>query len=497
MEDLREENLNIDSKRVLSELKTGKIVCNIVFTASCEHNYIQLKDDVDINEAFDGNIPKELWLEKDNLLHPIKENTYVTEDELNSDKFRETYVITSNESFDENKPFYECPIYSMESTIKYNERVIQELEKFIDEEEKKDKSEQDFSFKHVIKIVQDEIEYDDWRTMFSKEKNVKLKVGTKDVEYKIDNHGGYDVDFNDNVSYAFFNSKADQTIVDTSYNFLIIPVENLPEEIPLTSSRSKVDKELVFVEDEYRTDLKLSCAEVIRMLKSGEYTIKVIFSTSTRFSYVQMKSGAIPKDKFEKLEPSNTKTEDLIEEYGGVDELVYLNNGVIDENKPIYDPYETTTLEETFLHEKNENWTDIETEIECIEEFITEKENEGEVNVLWGDYISYVQYNYDDMWSGIFTNEDEEIKISTDEYRIIKKGKFYDCDIKDYVACAIMDPNEPSEETYGIEYFIQPMPKKNITIEDLEDSNNKFCPSCLEQIIVPGNFCTNCGNKLI
>ena len=31
MEDLREENLNIDSKRVLSELKTGKIVCNIVF----------------------------------------------------------------------------------------------------------------------------------------------------------------------------------------------------------------------------------------------------------------------------------------------------------------------------------------------------------------------------------------------------------------------------------------------------------------------------------
>ena len=62
MKDLREENLNIDSKRVLSELKSGKIVCNIVFTASCEHNYIQLKDDVDINEAFDGNIPKELWL---------------------------------------------------------------------------------------------------------------------------------------------------------------------------------------------------------------------------------------------------------------------------------------------------------------------------------------------------------------------------------------------------------------------------------------------------
>ena len=112
-----------------------------------------------------------------------------------------------------------------------------------------------------------------------------MKVGTKDVEYKIDNHGGYDVDFNDNVSYAFFNSKADQTIVDTSYNFLIIPVENLPEEIPLTSSRSKVDKELVFVEDEYRTDLKLSCAEVIRMLKSGEYTIKVIFSTSTRSGF--------------------------------------------------------------------------------------------------------------------------------------------------------------------------------------------------------------------
>lgn len=30
-----------------------------------------------------------------------------------------------------------------------------------------------------------------------------------------------------------------------------------------------------------------------------------------------------------------------------------------------------------------------------------------------------------------------------------------------------------------------------------KDSNSKFCPSCLEQIIVPGNFCTNCGNKLI
>tara|TARA_A100001015_G_C15018942_1_gene726985 strand:- start:144 stop:1634 length:1491 start_codon:yes stop_codon:yes gene_type:complete len=496
MEDLREENLNIDSKRVLSELKTGKIVCNIVFTASCEHNYIQLKDDVDINEAFDGNIPKELWLEKDNLLHPIKENTHVTVDDLNSDKFRETYVITSNESFDENKPFYECPIYSMESTTEYNERVIKELEKFIDEEEKKDKSEQDFSFKHVIKIVQDEIENNDWRTMFSKEKNVKLKVGTKDVEYKIDNHGGYDVDFNDNVSYAFFNSKADQTIVDTSYNFLIIPTENLPEEIPLTSSRSKVDKELVFVEDEDRTDLKLSCSEVIRMLKSGEYTIKVIVTTTTRHSNVQMKKGAIPKDEFEILKPINTETKDIIEEYGGVDELFYLSIGLIDENKPLYDPCETTTFEETFLHEKNENWTDIETEIESIEEFIAEKENEGKVNVLWGDYVQYVN-SPDDVWSMMFTDENEEIKIGTEDYRIIKKGNFYDFDFKDYVECAIMVEDGPSEETVGVSYFIQPMPKKYITKEDSEDSNNKFCPSCLKQIIVPGNFCTNCGNKLI
>tara|TARA_B100000161_G_C33327021_1_gene314074 strand:- start:64 stop:231 length:168 start_codon:yes stop_codon:yes gene_type:complete len=39
--------------------------------------------------------------------------------------------------------------------------------------------------------------------------------------------------------------------------------------------------------------------------------------------------------------------------------------------------------------------------------------------------------------------------------------------------------------------------KKYITNEDSENPNNKFCPSCLEQIIVPGNFCTNCGNKLI
>jgi|AACY02.9.fsa_nt_gi hypothetical protein len=30
-----------------------------------------------------------------------------------------------------------------------------------------------------------------------------------------------------------------------------------------------------------------------------------------------------------------------------------------------------------------------------------------------------------------------------------------------------------------------------------KDLNSKFCPSCLKQIIVLGNFCTNCGNKLI
>lgn len=496
MKDLREENLNIDSKRVLSELKTGKIVCNIVFTASCEHNYIQLKDDVDINEAFDGNIPKELWLEKDNLLHPIKENTYVAVDDLNSDEFKGTYVITSNESFDENKPFYECPIYSMESTIKYNERIIQELEKFIDEEEKKDKSEQDFSFKHVIKIVQDEIESNDWRTMFSKEKNVKLKVGTKDVKYKIDNHGGYDVDFNDNVSYAFFNSKADQTIVDTSYNFLIIPTENLPEEIPLTSSRSKVDKELIFVEDEDRTDLKLSCDEVVRMLESGEYTIKVIVTTTTRYSNVQMKNGAIPKDELKILKPINTETKDLIEEFGGVDELEYLTIAVIDENKPLYWPNEITTFDETFLHKKNEEWNDIQEEIEEIKEFISNQKNNGEARILWGDYLSYALDIYD-LGSGIFTEENEEIKISTEGYRIIKKGNFYDFDFKDYVECAIMVTDDPREETVGVDYFIQPMPKKYITKEDSEDSNNKFCPSCLEQIIVPGNFCTNCGNKLI
>ena len=31
----------------------------------------------------------------------------------------------------------------------------------------------------------------------------------------------------------------------------------------------------------------------------------------------------------------------------------------------------------------------------------------------------------------------------------------------------------------------------------IENSLYNFCSSCLKQIIVPGNFCTNCGNKLI
>ena len=91
----------------------------------------------------------------------------------------------------------------------------------------------------------------------------------------------------------------------------------------------------------------------------------------------------------------------------------------------------------------------------------------------------------------------DKIKIGTEDYRIIKKGNFYDFDFKDYVECAIMVEDGPSEETVGVSYFIQPMPKKYITKEDSEDSNNKFCPSCLKQIIAPGNFCTNCGNKLI
>jgi hypothetical protein len=115
---------------------------------------------------------------------------------------------------------------------------------------------------------------------------------------------------------------------------------------------------------------------------------------------------------------------------------------------------------------------------------------------LWGDYLSYALDIYD-LGSGIFTEENEEIKISTEGYRIIKKGNFYDFDFKDYVECAIMVTDDPREETVGVDYLIQPMPKKYITKEDSEDSNNKFCPSCLEQIIVPGNFCTNCGNKLI
>jgi len=496
MEDLREENLNIDSKRVLSELKTGKIVCNIVFTASCEHNYIQLKDDVDINEAFDGNIPKELWLEKDNLLHPIKENTYVTEDELNSDKFRETYVITSNESFDKNKPFYECPIYSMESTTEYNERVIQELEKFIDEEEKKDKSEQDFSFKHVIKIVQDEIEYDDWRTMFSKEKNVKLKVGTKDVEYKIDNHGGYDVDFNDNVSYAFFNSKADQTIADTSYNFLIIPVENLPEEIPLTSSRIKVDKELVFVENEDRTDLKLSCSEVIRMLKSGDYTTKLVYVSWSRGAYVQLKDGVSSKDVNE-LRELDIDVNELVKRAGGLDEFEYLTNiKKLDVNKPMYET-SCYTLEEAFAGSGKHGINDISDEIKLIEEFIINKRKEGEEDILFEDYLEDQLGPWDDHWRGMLTDNNEEFKIGLDDFKIVKKGKYYDYDFKDYVECATLDNRFPEQESFEFKFFIQPLTNRNSTNEDPEDSNNKFCPSCLEQIIVPGNFCTNCGNKLI
>ena len=80
---------------------------------------------------------------------------------------------------------------------------------------------------------------------------------------------------------------------------------------------------------------------------------------------------------------------------------------------------------------------------------------------------------------------------------IPKEARYYDFDFKDYVECAIMVTDDPREETVGVDYLIQPMPKKYITKEDSEDSNNKFCPSCLEQIIVPGNFCTNCGNKLI
>ena len=39
--------------------------------------------------------------------------------------------------------------------------------------------------------------------------------------------------------------------------------------------------------------------------------------------------------------------------------------------------------------------------------------------------------------------------------------------------------------------------EEGLISDENKDSNNKFCPSCLEQIIVPGNFCTNCGNKLI
>ena len=104
---------------------------------------------------------------------------------------------------------------------------------------------------------------------------------------------------------------------------------------------------------------------------------------------------------------------------------------------------------------------------------------------------------WDDHWRGMLTDNNEEFKIGLDDFKIVKKGKYYDYDFKDYVECATLDNRFPEQEAFEFKFFIQPLTNKNSTNEDSEEPNNKFCPSCLEQIIVPGNFCTNCGNKLI
>ena len=235
-------------------------------------------------------------------------------------------------------------------------------------------------------------------------------------------------------------------------------------------------------------DYNIDCNKIVEMLKSGNHTCKIVYQAECSWGYIQIKDNINPDD-YDLTDP--IEYEDLKERIDDEENIYFINKTKIDPNKPFYSVSNLSTIEIAYLGDDKPDYPveTIDAFISQIEDFIEEQKSNNLDDIKFADFIE-VFWSGDDDWRGMWNNDNKDYIVALDVYAV-RKDNFYDIIYDDIISFAFWDSEDcdMSQVTYGdFSLFIQP---------EQDESNNKFCPSCLEQIIVPGNFCTNCGNKLI
>ena len=235
-------------------------------------------------------------------------------------------------------------------------------------------------------------------------------------------------------------------------------------------------------------DYNIDCNKIVEILKSGNYTCKIVYQAECSYGYIQIKDNINPDD-YDLTNPIEYL--DLKEKIDDEENIFFINKSKIDANKPFYLVSNLSTIEIAHLGDDKPDCPieTIDGFISQIEDFIEDQKSDNSDDTKFTDFIE-VFWSGDDDWRGIWNNDNQDYIVALDVFAV-QKDNFYDIIFDDIISFAFWDNEDCdlSQVTYGdFSLFMQPKQ---------DEPNNKFCPICLEQIIVLGNFCTNCGNKLI
>ena len=454
---------NLKSEEVVRMLKSGEYTIKIVYSSFCRYSYAQLKDGV---KPIDSKGKK------------LNEAEITAKDLIDANGHKDDIEL-----LDENKKLYEIGVYRYQEAFLdadvpdpiYKKEIIEWVEEYI--EKKRSDGEKEILWGDYIDTEYCEPD----PTMFVKYPE-EIKIGFEN--YKTIKKGDfYDCEFNDYIESAVMSLDDEPMEESFAIDYYLQP---MPKNSLITENFK--EKKIELYELAEQEDYDIDCNKIVEILKSGNHTCKIVYQAECSLGYIQIKDDINP-DNYDLVDP--IEYIDLKEKIDDEENIFFINKTKIDPNKPFYSVSNLSTIEIAYLGDDKPDYPveTIDGFISQIEDFIEEQKSDNPDDIKFTDFIEAF-WSGDDDWRGMWNDDNKDYIVALDVFAV-QKDNFYDIVYDDIISFAFWDNEDCdlSQVIYGdFSLFIQP---------EQDESNNKFCPSCLEQIIVPGNFCTNCGNKLI